>query len=108
MNIYSAEIASGALDIVELFEITGRKMSDGGISLKVGAAGFPDGLRHPADGMAAHEQDEISLILEGDFLLETAEGAVSCTVGDIIHIPAGEQHASTAIGHGRVFYVLFG
>ncbi len=108
MNIYSAEISSGELDIAELFAITGKEISGGGINLKVGVAGFPDGLRQPAKGLATHEEDEISIILEGSFLLETAEGEFFCKSGDVIHIPAGEAHASTACGTGKVFYVLFG
>lgn len=108
MNIYPTRITSGMVDIVELFEITGKEMPGGSINLKVGVAGFPDRLRHPPEAMAAHDQDEISLILEGHFMLETPQGGFSCNTGDVIHIPAGEEHASTAIGNGKVFYVLFG
>ena len=106
MKIYPTEITSGTIEIAELFEITGKEM--GNINLNVGVAGIPDGVRHPKEGMSAHDQDEISIILEGSFLLETSEGEFSCKVGDVIHIPAGENHASTASGNGKVFYVLFG
>lgn len=106
MRIYKTEITSGTLDISELFEITGKEM--GNIKLNVGVATFPDGLRHPRGGMSAHDQDEISIILNGKVLLETQKGYFSCETGDVIHIPAGEEHASIAIDKTKVFYVLFG
>ncbi len=106
MKIYPTELTSGTLDISELFEITGKEMSN--IKLNVGVAGFPDGLRHPTKGLAAHDQDEISIILEGEFQLETNKGKFCCKAGDVIHIPAGEEHATTATNNSKVFYVLFG
>lgn len=106
MKIYPTILTPGTLEITELFEIAGTA----GVptNLNVGVAGFPDGLRHPAEGMAAHDQDEISIILDGSFLLETKDGEHLCKSGDVIHIPAGEDHASTAQGNSKVFYVLFG
>ncbi len=110
MKIYQPQFTPDTLEIIELFELISEAMPDGvsGNILKVGVAGFPDGHRHPETGMSAHEQDEISIILEGDFLLETREGKSKCRTGDVIHLPAGEEHASTAYDNGRVFYVLFG
>lgn len=106
MKLYHTKFTPGELEIAELFELVGKEMTPA--NLNVGVAGFPDGLRHPAEGMAAHEQDEISIILEGNFLLETPDGQYECRAGDVIHIPAGEEHASTAADNGKVFYVLFG
>lgn len=106
MKIYPTEITYGTLDIRELFEITGQEGQADKIS--VGIAGFPNGLRQPETGMTAHDQDEISIILEGSFAVETTAGEFFCKSGDVIHIPAGEEHASTASQNGKVFYVLFG
>ncbi len=106
MKIYPTILTPEMLEINELFEIAG--MAGAPTNLNVGVAGFPDGLRHPAEGMAAHDQDEISIILDGSFLLETKDGQYLCKIGDVIHIPAGEDHASTAQGNSKVFYVLFG
>ena len=109
MKIYPTKFTPDILEITELFSLIGENVSKyNTANLNVGVAGFQDGIRHPVDGMAAHEQDEISIILEGDFLLETSDGKSKCQVGDVIHIPAGEEHASTAFNNGRVFYVLFG
>jgi quercetin dioxygenase-like cupin family protein len=58
--------------------------------------------------LAAHEQDEISVILSGSFVLHGETGDIQCEAGDVIHIPAGEAHASTAVGDSSVFYVLYG
>jgi len=109
MKLYPTKFTPGTLEISELFELIGEEDRRGATTnLKVGVAGFQDGVRHPLEGMAAHDQDEISIILEGDFLLETPEGKCKCRTGDVVHIPAGEEHASTAFENGRVFYVLFG
>lgn len=106
MKVYSTgNITTDSLDIAELFDICGLgKQAD----LQVGFAGFPLGLRHPGEGMAAHEQDEISIIIEGEFELETEAGKIMCKVGDVTYIPAGEAHASRSPTGGKVFYVLFG
>ncbi|MCF8475088.1 MAG: cupin domain-containing protein [Emcibacter sp.] len=106
MNIYPSDITSDDVEITELFKIIGLKEKPA--DLVVGIAGFPEGLRHPPEGMSVHEQDEISIILDGGFFIETIEGKHECKTGDVIHIPAGEAHASTAFGYGKVFYVLFG
>lgn len=109
MKLFPTTFTPGILEITELFELVGKDAAEGvAANLKVGVAGFQDGVRHPLEGMAAHDQDEISIILEGDFLLETPEGKSKCGIGDVVHIPAGEEHASTAFENGRVFYVLFG
>lgn len=109
MKIYPTKFTPGTLEITELFNLIGDDVTPHHkANLNVGVAGFEDGVRHPVDGMASHEQDEISIILEGEFLLETPDGKSKCQVGDVIHIPAGEEHASTAFNNGRVFYVLFG
>lgn len=106
MNIYPTKLTPGKLKITELFEISGQKITPA--NLNVGVAGFQDNVRHPLEGMSVHDQDEVSIILEGEFLLETAEGKYKCRAGDVIHIAAGEEHASTAFENGKVFYVLFG
>lgn len=106
MKIYPTNFTSDTVEITELFKITAAERKPA--NLDVGVAGFPEGLRHPPEGMSAHVQDEISIILDGGFVLETKEGKYECKAGDVIHIPAGEEHASTAIGYGKVFYVLFG
>ncbi|GAA6153802.1 cupin domain-containing protein [Pseudoteredinibacter isoporae] len=106
MKIYpTRNISTDSLDIAELFTLCGKQKSH---DLQVGVAGFPMALRHPAKGMAAHEQDEISIILEGEFTLETEEGVFTCKAGDVTYIPAGEAHASSSSTGGKVFYVLFG
>lgn len=106
MKIYSTgNITTDSLDIAELFEICGQQKT---CDLQVGFAGFPLGLRHPPEEMAAHDQDEISIIIEGQFDVETAAGKVGCKKGDVIHIPAGEAHASSSSTGGKVFYVLYG
>lgn len=105
MNLYPTNFTPDKFEISELFEIAGKETTSA--SLKVGVASFKDDERHPQEGMSVHEQDEISIILEGKFLLETREGKCKCRAGDVIHIPAGEEHASTAYDNGKVFYILF-
>ena len=106
MKVYSTKhLSTDSLDIAELFDIAGQGQPR---DLQVGVAGFPLGLRHPEQSMAAHEQDEISIILEGEFNVETEAGTVLCKPGDVTFIPAGEAHASSSSTGGKVFYVLFG
>ncbi|WP_417624244.1 hypothetical protein [Paremcibacter congregatus] len=109
MKLYPTKFTPETLEITELFELIGTDVSqNASANLNVGVAGFQNGVRHPLEGMAAHDQEEISIILEGEFLLETPAGKSKCRAGDVVHIAAGEEHASTAFDNGRVFYVLFG
>ena len=74
----------------------------------IGVATFKSGMRHPEQGLACHEQHEISFIIEGSFDLHTEEGTTVVEAGQLVYLMAGEQHATTAKGNGKVYYVLYG
>ncbi len=77
-------------------------------AIDVGVASFTSGCRSPESGFSVHEQHEISLLLEGEFILETPEESRIVRAGQLIHFQPGEQHASTATRDSRVYYILFG
>lgn len=78
----------------------------GGSAVQIGTVHFLSGQRAPETGSAAHEEREISVILEGE--LEVISGGVRHVVGpgDLVDIPAGEAHYSTALSDSKVVYML--
>lgn len=104
MDIQRIDWQDGELDVRTLVSLVGKDAA----VLQVGIATFPPGIRSPAEGLTAHEHTEVSVILEGEFQVELADGPRSVRKDDLVVIPAGEGHASTALTNARVFYILFG
>lgn len=73
-----------------------------------GVATFEAGTRHPEREMTAHDQHEISYIIEGRLKLFTEQGVTEVEPGQVVWLEANEKHASTAIEDGKVFWVLYG
>ncbi len=80
----------------------------GNSAVQIGTVHFLSGQRAPETGSAAHDEREISVILEGE--LEVVSGGVTHRVGpgDLLDIPAGEAHYSTALSDSKVVYLLLG
>ncbi len=75
----------------------------------IGTVAFKAGHRVPPDGgRSAHEQHEVSLILEGRITLETAARTTTLAAGSLVHIPAGVAHASVALEDTRIYFMLIG
>jgi quercetin dioxygenase-like cupin family protein len=104
MEVRTLPEPSEDVDIASL--LTLGPQTEGAID--VGTASFPPGVRFPETGFSVHEQHEVSLLLEGEFVLETLEGTHIVKAGQMIHFLPGEQHAATAVSEARVFYILFG
>jgi quercetin dioxygenase-like cupin family protein len=104
MRIEPIEWQTGMVDIRALasFEAAGETV------IQAGIASFPKGVRHPATGLSAHKGTEVSLIIDGSFEVETADGISRVDGNNLVVIPAGEGHATTALADSRVFYILFG
>ncbi len=102
MQITPLKWDDAALQIESLGELT---VGSGGQS-SFGMASFPVGIRQPAEGFVSHEQTEVSFILDGEFHIETPTGTTVVPPNSLVVIPAGEQHASVAVKHGRVVYFL--
>ncbi len=78
-------------------------------SARIGTATFAAGQRIPeVEGMSCHDEDEVSLILEGKLALETEIENVICEAGDLIHLPAGTAHASVALEDSKIYFMLLG
>ena len=76
--------------------------------VQLGTVRFLSGQRAPETGDTAHDEREISMILEGE--LEVVSGGVTHRVGpgDLLDIPPGESHHTTALSDTRVLYLLLG
>jgi len=75
----------------------------------IGTVVFKEGQRVPAgDGRSAHDQDEVSLILDGKITLDTEDESTILESGTLIHIPAGIAHSSVAIEDTKIFFMLIG
>lgn len=76
--------------------------------IRAGTARLKQGERLPPEGQATHQQTEISLVLKGDVLMETASGQRRMRAGDIVRLAPGEAHHSIAHEDCEIFWVLFG
>ena len=93
-------------DAVVQIENLGETTTAGRTTTTYGMAAFPAGVRHPAEGFSAHAATEISFILDGEFDVETPDGAVRVVRDSLVVIPAGEPHATLTLAAGRVVYFL--
>lgn len=75
-------------------------------ALEFGTAMMPRGCRQPPQGVSRHDGDEISLLLRGRAMIETADGRIEVGAGDVVFISAGEAHATEALEDCHVYYVL--
>ncbi len=77
-------------------------------ALEFGTVVIPCGTRQPPQGVSRHDGEEISLILEGRAVIEWQGGRTEVRAGDVVHIPAGEAHATEALERCLVYFVLAG
>jgi len=90
--------------VLELLALPADKKA----GIRVGTAILKKGERIPAEGQAVHPQTEISLILKGDLLVETASEHRRMQPGDVVRLAPGEAHHSIAHEDTEIFWVLFG
>jgi mannose-6-phosphate isomerase-like protein (cupin superfamily) len=62
----------------------------------------------PREGYSKHVQHELSLILQGAIEVESAAEHVSIGAGDVILIPAGQEHRSRATADTQLVWFWFG
>ena len=67
---------------------------------------FHPGERRPAEGLAAHEDDEYSFVISGEAQCEIGGKACVSTAGEAMFIPAGEPHYTHNTGD-KPFEVLY-
>lgn len=77
-------------------------------ALEFGTVVIPRGSRQPPQGVSRHEGEEISLILEGRAVIEWHGGRTEVGSGDLVHLAAGEAHATEALERCLVYFVLAG
>ena len=83
-------------------------VSQGNGPIEFGTVTFPRGYRHPRDCMSVHDRDEISLVLRGRLVIECGREKTEITVGDAVHIPAGEAHVAEALEESHIYFALVG
>lgn len=64
-------------------------VSPDGSELNVGIVHFPRGVRNR---LHTHTGDQVLIVTTGRGIVATESEAHEVTVGDVIHIPAGERH----------------
>jgi quercetin dioxygenase-like cupin family protein len=77
-------------------------------TLEFGTVVMPRGYRQPREGFSKHAGEEISLILKGRSLIEHPGGRTEVGPGDLVHIPAGEAHATVVLEECHVLFALAG
>ena len=77
-------------------------------ALEFGAVVLPRGSRQPPEGVSRHDGEEISLILAGRAVIEWQGGRTEVGAGDLVHIAAGEAHATEALERCLVYFLLAG
>ncbi len=102
MKLLKAEFSGSDLALHRLLSVD--MLTPG--HLEFGTAVMPRGCRQPPQGVSCHDGDEISLLLRGRAIVETASGRVEMKSGDIVLIKAGEAHATEALEDCHVYYVL--
>jgi len=103
VEIYQLDSDTGGFEVSSFLHLAARRSG----AVEVGSAHFPKHMRHPAEGFSVHDQTEISLVLTGGFSLETPQARRQVHAGEVVVIPAGMPHASTALDDSSVYYVLF-
>lgn len=105
MKIFDlTEIKANGVSVETLLELV--PVEGGNVSF--GVASFSAGTRHPVSELDAHDQHEISYIIEGRMELITEQGKTALAPGQVVWLEANEQHASAAVEDGKVFWVLYG
>ena len=78
-------------------------------SASIGTVTFKAGQRVPeGEGRSTHDQDEVSIILDGKITLETEDKNLTLEKGALVHIPAGVPHSSVAVEDTKVYFMLIG
>jgi quercetin dioxygenase-like cupin family protein len=78
------------------------------VGFTFGTAYFPAGTRVPEEGLSAHSGFEVSLMIAGE--LDVFAGGVTTRLkaGDLVNLPPGEEHHSTALTDVKLIYVQVG
>lgn len=78
-------------------------------SASIGTVAFKAGQRVPdGEGQSVHDQDEVSIVLEGRITLQTDDKNTTLDAGTLVHIPAGVAHSSVAVEDTRIYFMLIG
>ena len=63
--------------------------------------------RGPRPQMAAHDQDEVYLVLSGAGILDRDGERVTCTAGDVLYVPARTQHRFESFSNDFRTWVVY-
>lgn len=102
MQIIKADLGGTNLALRSLLALTLPSPA----TLEFGTVVIPRSTRQPAEGVSQHDGEEVSLILEGRAVIEWHGGRTEIGAGDLVHIPAGEAHATEALERCLVYFAL--
>ena len=79
-----------------------------GRSVQIGKVVFGENARIPAEGYAAHKEDEYTCVLRGTIAFGTEEGTCHLHPGDLHYLPRGVGHWCQSVdsGEGELLYIL--
>lgn len=104
MEVFKLQYPNAPEQVLSLLELPPEQRA----ILKMGTVQLSKGEWVPPEGYSKHAQHEISFILQGEIEVESAAAHVSMGAGDVIVIPAGEEHRSRARADTRLVWFWFG
>ena len=85
-----------------------RAFTEGGSALEIGTGLLKAGTRMPDSGVTAHPRREVTLILEGSLSTTSGGRTVRLGAGDVISIPANQEHHSIVHEETRLLWMFLG
>lgn len=104
MEVFKLQYPNAPQQVLSLLEFPPEQQA----SLKMGTVQLAKGDWVPREGYSKHTQHELSFILQGELEVESSAEHVSMGAGDVIVIPAGQEHRSRALKDTRLVWFWFG
>lgn len=104
MEIFKLQYPSGPDQVLSLLELPPEQKA----SLKMGTVRLSKGAWVPFEGYSKHLQHEVSVILKGGLEVECGGVQSLLGFGEVVVIPAGEEHRARAVEDTELIWFWFG
>jgi quercetin dioxygenase-like cupin family protein len=103
MEVFKLEYPSAPEQVRLLLELPVQQAG-----LKMGTVRVSGGAWVPLEGYSRHTQTEVSLILKGSLEVECGGRNSTLRAGEVVLIPAGQEHRSRALEDTELVWFWFG